>query len=130
MRRTADSSPFFAEWVASHDADLLGMREAIEQRNFDRLAELTEFSCLKMHGLMMSAQPGLVYWTNITLAVVDAVKELQHAGVPVCFTIDAGPQVKAVCPAAYSQTVKESLEAVNGVNEVMVSSLGAGARLT
>jgi diphosphomevalonate decarboxylase len=57
------------------------------------------------------------------------IRRLRSAGVPVFFTIDAGPQVKAVClPAALNQ-VQAALAQVPGVLDVLVCNLGAGARV-
>jgi diphosphomevalonate decarboxylase len=47
----------------------------------------------------------------------------------VFFTIDAGPQVKAVCLPEHEHSVVEALGAVAGVRHIMVSGLGAGATL-
>ena len=59
---------------------------------------------------------------------MQVVRELQSAGVAVFFTIDAGPQLKAVCLPNDEARVSEALAATNGVSNVMVSGLGAGAR--
>ncbi len=130
MELTRETSPFFSSWVASHPADLTRAREAIATRDFERLAEVTEASCLKMHALMMSARPGLLYWRGATLEIIHAIRELRREGVPVCFTIDAGPQVKAVCEAHVDARVMSALRSINGVQDVLTSGLGPGARLT
>ena len=50
-------------------------------------------------------------------------------GVPVFFTIDAGPQVKAVCLPEAAATVRAGLADCDGVLEVLDSPLGHGARV-
>ena len=97
MVRTERTSPYYPAWVASSPADLGEARTAVQRRDFEALAEISESSCLKMHGLMMAARPGLMYWNGVTVECVRAVRRLRAAGVPVFFTIDAGPQVKAIC---------------------------------
>jgi diphosphomevalonate decarboxylase len=47
----------------------------------------------------------------------------------VFFTIDAGPQVKAVCLPEARATVEAMLAGTKGVRQVIVSGLGSGARL-
>jgi diphosphomevalonate decarboxylase len=69
----------------------------------------------------------MVYWNSTTLACMEVVRELQSAGLAVFFTIDAGPQLKAVCEPAATASVREALASVPGVEEVLVSGLGAGA---
>ena len=99
MLRSENTSPYYRAWVESSEADLTEAQAAIERRDFRALADVSESSCLKMHGVMMSARPGLVYWNATTVECILRVRGLRAAGVPVFFTIDAGPQVMAVCEA-------------------------------
>jgi diphosphomevalonate decarboxylase len=57
------------------------------------------------------------------------VTELRAGGIPVYFTIDAGPQVKALCAPADAPAVASALAAVPGVQETRTSGLGGGAQL-
>jgi diphosphomevalonate decarboxylase len=129
MVLTERTSPYYQAWVASSPADLAEALSAVENRDFKALAAVSESSCLKMHGLMLSARPGLVYWNGATVACIGAVRRLQADGVPVFFTIDAGPQVKAVCLPGAHETVHSELSAVAGVQRVLSSGLGQGARV-
>ena len=115
--------------MSSHAADLEAGVEAVRRRDFGRLAELAEHNCLKMHAVMMSTRPALLYWSPATLACLHEVRALRATGVPVFFTVDAGPQVKAVCEPAALPLVAEALAAVSGVATVLRSPLGGGARL-
>ena len=127
MTRSATSSPYYAAWVAGQPADLAAARTAIRARDFAALADLAEHNCLKMHAAALSARPPLVYWNGATVECLQAVQRLRAQGCPVFFTIDAGPQVKAVCaPGARSQ-VAATLRAVPGVQELLTSALGPGA---
>jgi diphosphomevalonate decarboxylase len=82
-----------------------------------------------MHALMLSSRPPLLYWNQATLEAIHVVRGLRAEGVPVFFTIDAGPQVKAVCEVAALKKVKEKLRTIPGVQRVMESGLGPGAYL-
>jgi diphosphomevalonate decarboxylase len=128
MERSRDTSPYYAEWVRSHAADLAAGTQLVRRHDFAGLAELAEHNCLKMHAVMLTTRPALIYWAPATLACIQAVTELRRAGTPVFFTVDAGPQVKAVCLPAAAATVAAALTAVPGVTRVMESGLGAGAR--
>ncbi len=129
MVRTEQTSPFYATWVKSSAADLEGARRAIEDRDFQALAEISESSCLKMHAVMLSARPGLIYWNGTTVECVHRIRALRDGGVPVFFTIDAGPQVKAVCLPEAVTVVRNELESVPGVRHIIESGLGKGARV-
>jgi diphosphomevalonate decarboxylase len=128
MRRTAQTSPFQASWIATQEADLTMARNAIATRDFDALALVSEHSCLKMHALTLAAQPGLLYWNGATVECMHRVRALRREGVPVFFTVDAGSQLKAVCGPQAIEQVKAVLHGVPGVLDVLDSGLGAGAR--
>ncbi|MEE4273095.1 MAG: diphosphomevalonate decarboxylase [Thermoanaerobaculales bacterium] len=129
MERTRTSSPYYDDWVSGSAADLATARSAVVGRDFGALAAVAEASCLKMHAVAMAAQPGLIYWNGTTVDCLHRVRELRLAGVPVFFTIDAGPQLKAVCAPGRSDEVAASMASVPGVVEVLRCGLGAGARL-
>ena len=69
----------------------------------------------------------MIYWNSATLECMQTVRKLQSEGVDVFFTIDAGPQVKAVCTSEASPRVRGALLSTAGVRDVMVSGLGDGA---
>ena len=129
MLMTELTSPYYPAWVESSPADLLEARAAIVRRDFEALADISESSCLKMHAVMLSARPGLVYWNGTTVECIRRVRELRAGGVPVFFTVDAGPQVKAVCLPGASKPVGRELGDIPGVASLLESGLGDGARV-
>jgi len=129
MTRSASSSPYYAAWVAGQPPDLAAARAAIRARDFAALAEVAEHNCLKMHAAAFAALPPLVYWNGATMECLHAVRRLRAAGVAVFFTIDAGPQLKAVCAPGALTIVERTLRAVPGVLELLTSALGPGAEL-
>lgn len=122
-------SDYYQAWVDHAEDDLAAMRDAIAARDFATVGALTEMSCLKLHGLMMSTRPGLIYWNPATIATLAAVRDMREAGIPVYFTIDAGPQVKALCAPGHAETVARELAAAPGVLETRRTSLGPAARV-
>jgi diphosphomevalonate decarboxylase len=129
MNQTMASSPYYPAWVDSVAGDLALARRAIEQRDFEALAEVAEHSALKMHASALAARPGILYWNAATVACIQAVRDLRQAGQGVFFTIDAGPQIKAVCLPEVAASVAAALAEVPGVARVIESGLGSGARV-
>ncbi len=124
MRRSAETSPLYPRWVATASADFDQACAAVDDRNFTLLGQCAEHSCLKMHAVMLSSTPSLLYWNQATMACMQAVRDLRSDGVPVFFTIDAGPQVKAVCLPEAEGAVAERLATQPGVAQVLRSRLG------
>ncbi|HHQ13876.1 MAG TPA: diphosphomevalonate decarboxylase [Chromatiales bacterium] len=129
MATSRDTSPYYASWIDSHPADMQAGLEYVAQRDFDGLAELAEHNCLKMHAVMMTTRPSLLYWSPVTVACMHAITGMRKDGVPVFFTIDAGPQVKAVCLPHAAEQVAERLANVPGVLRLIRGGLGGGPRI-
>jgi len=124
MQTSRLTSPFYRAWVDSHATDLDAAVSAVAGRDFEQLAELSEHSCLKMHAVMMSTRPPLLYWSPATLACIQEIRAMRSEGLGVFFTIDAGPQVKAVCLPQARDAVCARLEALPGVLRLITGGLG------
>jgi diphosphomevalonate decarboxylase len=129
MEISRKTSPFYQGWVDGQPQDLDIARAAVLERDFDTLGAIAEHNCLKMHSIMWASRPPVVYWNAATMRCLQTIRRLQGDGVPVFFTIDAGPQVKAVCLPDAADTVAAELRATPGVIDIMTSGLGSGARL-
>ncbi len=125
----ADTSPLQETRVADAPRRVALCRQAILQRDFEAFAAVTELDCNLMHAVMMTSEPPLFYWQPATLAVIQAVQAWRASGLPVCYTIDAGPNVHVLCPADESVRVHRLLAEIPGVEQVLISSAGGAARL-
>ncbi|MGB5332844.1 MAG: diphosphomevalonate decarboxylase [Woeseiaceae bacterium] len=129
MEISRKTSPFYANWIERQDDDLKVARDAILRRDFEQLAAIAEHNCLKMHSVMWASRPPIMYWNSVTMRCLQTVRRLQRSGIGVFFTIDAGPQVKAICLPDHAQDVRAALAATEGVLDIMESGLGDAARL-
>ncbi|MGH8282375.1 MAG: diphosphomevalonate decarboxylase [Gammaproteobacteria bacterium] len=130
MELSQRTSPFYGDWVAATAKDLATARRAVLTRDFGMLAAVSEHNCLKMHAVMLTTQPGLIYWNAATVECLHRIRKLrEHEGLGTFFTVDAGPQVKAVCLPDDAQGVAAALRELPGVEKVLLSALGEGARV-
>lgn len=128
MEKSRLTSAYYDAWVESHGTDMRQALTYVRHKDFSSLAELAEYNCLKMHSVMMTTRPPLIYWLPETLACMRKVRELRADGVPVFFTVDAGPQVKAVCLPTATHAVADALREIPGVRRIITSDLGEGVR--
>ncbi|MDW0115459.1 diphosphomevalonate decarboxylase [Sporosarcina thermotolerans] len=126
MQRTVKTSAFYSGWLETIDADLNFTREAIQERDFEKLGTVLEHNALKMHATMLGANPPFFYWTGSTLDVMHKVQELRDSGIQAYFTIDAGPNVKVICQPEDERIVKESMQQIQSVRDVFVCHPGPG----
>ena len=82
-----------------------------------------------MHAVMMTSDPPLLYWAPVTLTLMTAVRAWREGGLPVAFTIDAGPNVHCLCPLEVAGKVEGRLRVIEGVQQVIRTTPGGAARL-
>lgn len=130
MELSRQTSPYYPAWLEGNDNDVIEAQAAIETKDFERLAELSEFSCMKMHAMAMGSLPGLLYWRGATVEAIHHIRALRKSGVPVFFTIDAGPQIKAICGPGYGEQVSVELEKIAGIKRVIRCGLGSDVKVS
>lgn len=129
MTLTTRTSPMYPAWLETVGADLDAMRQAILARDFERVGEVAEANCLKMHATMITTRPTILYWQAPTVSLMHRVMALRAEGLPCFFTIDAGPNVKVLCRPADEARLAAELRAVPGVQEILSCRPGPGAYL-
>jgi diphosphomevalonate decarboxylase len=125
----ASTSPLQAARLAEtpHRLDLC--RRAIQERDFSALAEIVEMDSNLMHAVMLTSLPPLLYWQPATVAIMQAVHTWRNEGLPVCYTIDAGPNVHVLCLQPIFATVCQRLQQIPGVIKLISTHPGGPARL-
>jgi diphosphomevalonate decarboxylase len=123
------TSPLQAGRVADAPRRLEICRRAILERDFNAFASIAELDSDMMHAVMMTSTPALHYWKSASLDVMTCVRQWRAEGIPVCYTVDAGPNIHVICPAAEAQVVEERLRAIQGVQNVLVARAGGAAKL-
>jgi len=126
--RLAASSPLQAARLRGVEARLAACRAAIHQRDFPALATVVEQDSDLMHAVMETSTPPLRYRLPSSLALMSAVQGWRAAGWAVCYTLDAGPNVHCLCPAAQAPAVEQRLMSMAGVLRVFSAAIGAEAR--
>lgn len=127
MLESERTSPYWPAWVAGGPPDLEAAIAAVEARDLHALGEVMESSTLKMHAVMHTTRPAILYWQPATVACLHAVRALREAGVPAWATMDAGPNVKVLCEAAHAEAVAAALRPL--VASVVTLAPGSGARV-
>lgn len=129
MDRTTATSPYHESWIAQVDLDIADAQAALRAADMDALPQVVEGSCLAMHADAMAARPGVIYFKAATLWAIDRVRELRSTGVPVMFTIDAGPHLVALTTPDHLDVVATALAEHPDVARVIRSVAGGDACL-
>ncbi len=128
MERVVRTSPMYRGWLECAARDLPEIRSAVLARDLEALGPVVERNCLAMFATMWSAVPPIIYWKPGTLETLEVVQRLRADGIPVWFTIDAGPNVKVLCEPPVAVQVREALAHTRGVRRVFETRVGGAAR--
>ncbi|MBE0640870.1 MAG: diphosphomevalonate decarboxylase, partial [Bacteroidales bacterium] len=100
--------PFAKQRFEQADRHAGEIIHALQQGDLEAFIRITEQEALTLHGLMMSSSPGYLLIRPGTLEIIRKVREFrEQSGMPVCFTLDAGPNVHLLYPAAVAAQVLE-----------------------
>jgi len=89
--------------------------------DLDNFVELVENEALSLHGLMMNSNPSFTLLKPNTLEAIERIRKYRvETKIPLCFTLDAGPNIHLLFP-------KSDFEKVNSfVNSELVDLLENG----
>ncbi|MBF6331959.1 diphosphomevalonate decarboxylase [Nocardia transvalensis] len=130
MRHTVATSPLYWSWAVSSTVDLAEMRCAITRGDAAAVGEIAERNAFGMHATMLAARPSVRYLSPASLEVVDRVVLLRQNGIAAYATMDAGPNVKVLCPGAAVDDVAAALKALDCTSSVRIARPGPAARIS
>jgi diphosphomevalonate decarboxylase len=125
----AGTSPLQAARLADAERRLDICRRAILERDFETFAHIIELDSDMMHAVMMTSNPPLMYWQAATVNIFHAVRAWRAGGLPVAYTVDAGPNVHVLCPREVQEEAARRLRSLPGVSDVLLAKVGGPARL-
>jgi diphosphomevalonate decarboxylase len=109
--KIASRHPFMAARQAELPSRMLAVKGAIASRDFATLGALVEHEALEVQGIMMSGQPSALYMQPGTMALLHAIRTWREEdGLPVFFTLDAGPNVHVLCEGKDAAAVRARIE--------------------
>ncbi len=101
-----DDHPYAIARYRQARENILNLRRAINRNDLDAFIQLTEIEALALHGLMMSSDPGFLLMKPASLQVILLIQQFRkETGLPVAFTLDAGPNVHLIYPGSEREKV-------------------------
>jgi diphosphomevalonate decarboxylase len=106
MKRTRETSVLYRAWPQKVETDIRLLREAITTKDFNAMGITAESNALAMHATMMDSRPPILYWLPESVAAMQQVWSAREDGLPVYFTMDAGPNLKLLFLEEYAEQVR------------------------
>lgn len=129
MKRTVETSSFYSGWLENVEPDLAAAKQAIREKDFTKLGEITEANGLRMHGTTLAAVPPFTYWSPESLNVMQLVRAARKQGLPCYFTMDAGPNVKILVEKKNLTALKNFLADHLSEEKLITAYAGPGITL-
>lgn len=96
-----------ARYTQANDR-LIILMKALREGDLNTFGKITEDEALTLHALMMCSDPSYILMEEGSLSVMKKIKLFRvETGIPVYFTLDAGPNVHMLYPHAYETQVRE-----------------------
>lgn len=128
MDHTVATSPFYQAWVDTAKEDLQAIKQAIADRDFEQVGQITEYNGMKMHATTLSANPPFTYWSADSLLAQEAVRQVrEESGLSAYMTMDAGPNVKVLCRASQMAELVDALSQYLSKEKIITSLPGPAA---
>lgn len=86
--------------------EVLKVKDRVEEFN-----RLCEYEAMQLHALMMSGESPYILMAPNTISAIQKIWQYRiESGNPVCFTLDAGPNVHVLYPQSHASVIREWLE--------------------
>ena len=123
-----ESSPFYGVRISGMKDKLKKIKQALANKDFKTFGEISEAEAVNMHAVMMTSCPPLYYWTPETLKIILSVIEWREEGLPVYFTIDAGPNVHLLALPEEIDKIVQRLKRIEGIKGIIINKPTEGAK--
>ena len=102
-----NDNPFAESRYKQAETHLSHLVGCLKEGNVEKVGEIIENEALTLHALMMCSTPSYMLMLPNTLKIIDLIKTYRtEKGVPLYYTLDAGPNVHLLYPEANANEVE------------------------
>lgn len=106
-----DNNPFAEVRYAQARKNIRQLIAALQTGDLEAFVSIVECEALTLHALMMTSQPSFLLMRPQTLAVIEQIRQFRaDSGLPICFTLDAGPNVHILYPAQFAAPIEDFIQ--------------------
>ena len=102
-----EGNPYASARYAQANENIKNLLSALKSGDLDTFINITESEALQLHALMMCSNPSFILMKPNTLRIIEEVKRFRNeTKIPLCFTLDAGPNVHLLYPKSDTEKVE------------------------
>jgi diphosphomevalonate decarboxylase len=106
-----NNSPYKDVRYTKANENVLKLLDILRLGDIEGFIEICEEEALTLHGLMMLSKPPYILMKSETIRAIEIVRDFRkRTGIPVCFTLDAGPNLHILYPNNYYNQVLKLIE--------------------
>ena len=101
-----EGNPYAPARYAQANENIKNLLAALKSGDLDTFINITESEALQLHALMMCSNPSFILMKPNTLRIIEEVRDFRNeTHIPLCFTLDAGPNVHLLYPDSEAKQV-------------------------
>ena len=102
-----EGNPYATARYAQANENIKGLLAALKSGDLDTFIRITESEALQLHALMMCSNPSYILMKPNTLNLIHEIRSFrEETKIPLCFTLDAGPNVHLLYPEQEASKVE------------------------
>jgi len=101
-----EGNPYAPARYTQANENINNLLAALKSGDLDTFIGITESEALQLHALMMCSNPSFILMKPNTLRIIEEVRSFRNeTQIPLCFTLDAGPNVHLLYPEREAERV-------------------------
>ena len=106
-----EGNPYASARYSQANENIKNLLVALKAGDLDTFINITESEALQLHALMMCSQPSFILMKPNTLRIIEEVRQFRNeTQIPLCFTLDAGPNVHLLYPESEAKKVEKFIK--------------------
>ena len=106
-----EGNPYASARYAQANENIKNLLAALKSGDLDTFINITESEALQLHALMMCSNPSFILMKPNTLRIIETVRNFRNeTQIPLCFTLDAGPNVHLLYPDSEAKKVESFIK--------------------
>lgn len=102
-----EGNPYAPARYAQANENIKNLLSALKSGDLDTFINITESEALQLHALMMCSNPSFILMKPNTLSIINEIRAFRNeTKIPLCFTLDAGPNVHLLYPEQEADKVE------------------------
>ena len=102
-----DANPYASARYDTAKKNVSELLKVLKSGDLDSFIRIVESEAMQLHALMMCSEPSFILMKPNTLRIINTLFEFRkETDIPVCFTLDAGPNVHILYPDQHAEMVE------------------------